>query len=41
MKLPDDVKKLIETNVPEPNLPVGENPLVKFLEELLALIPED
>lgn len=34
-ELPDNVRRLIETRVPEPNKATQENPLVKFLQELL------
>lgn len=36
MELPKEVEQLIIANVPEPSLPASENPLVKWLKELLA-----
>lgn len=35
VKVPEDVKNLIRVRIPEPNKAVEENPVVKFLQELL------
>lgn len=34
-ELPKELVKFLETAVPDPNQAVGNNPLVKFLQELL------
>lgn len=40
MAMSDEVKELLAKQIPEPSLPVQENPVVKFLEDLLARIED-